>query len=214
MRTASRLRASTYALALAPALALLAAGCGDDGGLAITPRDLTLPPQPDLTVVVPPDMTVLKDFAVPPDLTPASDFGGVLCGNMTCAPNQMCCATVENMNLVQTCQASCDGDAGMFVVACDGPEDCKGNPCCAMVSIGGGGMMMGGAMCTNAPNACQINLAMNAISTRLCHADADCAGLTIPILGSPAQCCHEASQPNTHVCAAPINFMGFNFQCP
>ena len=38
--------------------------------------------------------------------------------------------------------------------------------------------------------------------------------LTIPILGAPAQCCHAVGQPNTHVCAAPINFMGFNFQCP
>ena len=200
-------------LSLAVAIAALLPACGDDGGLPLTSKDLAVAPLPDLAVS-PPDLTVVRDLTVVTDLTSIGDFGGVLCGGQTCGMGQKCCASVQGMNLVQACQASCDADAGAFPIACDGPEDCMGNPCCAMVAINGGGGGMGGAMCTNAPQACQINLAMNAISTRLCHQDADCAGLMLPILGTPAQCCHPVGQANTHICAAPLNFMGFNFQCP
>ena len=206
-----RIASCCFALALAP----LFIGCGDDGGLPITPKDLAVAPILDMAVA-PPDLTAIKDLTVVTDLTSTlvGDFGGVLCGGQTCGMGQKCCASVQGMNLVQMCQASCDADAGAFPIACDGPEDCMGNPCCAMVAVNGGGGGMGGAMCTNAPQACQINLAMNAVTTRLCHQDADCAGLTIPLLLVPSQCCHLMGQPNTQICAAPINFMGFNFVCP
>src|SRR5262245_43496636 len=144
MRIASRLRVPSrgLAIALAPALALLATSCGDDGIFVITPHDFSMPPpQPDLTVAVPPDMTVLPDLTIPPDLTELHDFGGVLCGAMTCAQGLQCCATVDvnGMMLTQSCEQSCNSDAGMFVQACDGPEDCMGNPCCVKGAIGGGG---------------------------------------------------------------------------
>lgn len=67
------------------------------------------------------------------------------------------------------CATSCpDGD---FTGACDGPEDCSGDPCCLQVMGGNAN----GSACTMSATACfpMVSLQGNG-QTRACHVNGDC----------------------------------------
>ena len=194
------------------ALSLLAAGCGDDSSLPGSQNDLQ--PAADLSVTldftaVPPDLSVRRDSSVLPDLAPPADFSGVQCGNMTCAQGKVCCASLVNQMLVQSCETSCNVDMGTVPITCDGPEDCGGGGfCCIDVKVAGGNMVMtSGTACTN---ACKPSFDFIGLTgkTRLCHSDNDCdpnAGLF------GAKCCSVQGQ-QVHFCALNVPMLGIT--CP
>jgi len=66
----------------------------------------------------------------------------------------------------------------------------------------------GNASCTT---SCNFNLGTGEVTTRLCHADVDCAGLTGFGMALD-RCCSSAMVPGLHICAAPIPLAGIN--CP
>lgn len=193
---------------------LAIAGCGSDSAIPETPKDLAMPDLvtlPDLSV--PADLTVPKDFSVPPDLTPRPDYSAVTCGNATCAKGQTCCITVDAQNQMvsESCQASCDKDAGAVPLACDGPDQCGGNPCCVDIAFANNMVQTNGAMCTKNMGSCNFNFMGMGVTTRLCHQDVDCAGQQV--LGMPLKCCSAQAQP-IHFCAIPINMGGIAVTCP
>lgn len=207
----ARLRALRMAFALAPAVALwLAAGCS--GSSTALPGA-----SPDAAAA---DLAAPHDIALPvPDLTapvdegPGPDYGAVNCGSMTCAQGLTCCLSLAGAMLRETCAASCDTDGGAVPLVCDGPDTCPGrNPCCVRIGLGGGMPMTGGAMCQPRMDACAtgVDFIGQAITTRLCHRDVDCAGA---FLGQPVRCCSLANAP-IHFCAAPFQMNGFNITCP
>jgi hypothetical protein len=161
------------------------------------------------------------DLAAPADLLPPVDMAvrlpdGVSCGNKTCAVGQSCCVTTNGMTASATCIAAGGSCAGGAVLACDGPEDCSGGTasgmyCCGTIQFSGmqdGGVMFNGgeAMCTG---TCNFSFSQGSVTTRLCHADVDCTGLSF--LGQAVdKCCTSAQAPGLHFCAAP--FQGIT--CP
>jgi hypothetical protein len=136
-----------------------------------TSLDLTMPP-PDLTA--PPDLTMIADLTMPTgDLAiapPQSDAGVPCGGNLICSGGEFCCASFANMMATTMCAASCP-DGGV-TIACGGPSDCGGNPCCATVTGGAPSDIV----CTNDPNACAPTIDINTQSgmDRLCTMDSDC----------------------------------------
>ncbi|HWE28436.1 MAG TPA: hypothetical protein VHB97_10560 [Polyangia bacterium] len=178
------------------ALLLCAGGCGDDsnGG---------------------PDMSM-------PDLAPPSDMSlnGVGCGSMTCPIGQECCVTVSGTGTTtSTCIASGGNCSGGAVLACDGPEDCTSSQfCCGTITFTGGAnpdagapMFQGGnSSCTG---TCDFNInypsTPTVVTTRLCHFDADCAGLT-GFGQNLDKCCSSTMAPGLHFCATAI----FGITCP
>jgi hypothetical protein len=180
---------------------------GDQAGASdlTAAADLSSPPtdatQPADLSAPPGDMS-----GTPPDLTVVSDLsgGGVACGNVQCPVGQKCCAMIGGGMTTTMCADSCpDGD---FSGACDGPEDCSGDPCCIQVM----NMTSNGSTCTMAANACfpQINLAGNG-QTRACHANADC---TSGAQGTQLNLCCSIAQGGAtlHLCLNQIyaNFLG------
>lgn len=180
-------------------LALLVAGCGGGGsGLYTEKPDLT--PARDLSVA--PDLAQPPDLAVPPDLAmplqdlrqpPVGDAAGVVCGNMTCGKGLKCCVEVQGMGAMAKCLAGCPD--GNFPVACDGPEDCGGNPCCVDVK---GAMLSAGAVCTAKPSECvpQLQLQTQSGRSRLCHVNADC---TAGVANSELPLCCRVQQGGQQV---------------
>ena len=139
---------------------------------------------------------------------------GVVCGTMTCSVGQSCCITVgaSGTTDMATCLAA-GGTCSGATLACDGPEDCSGTPfCCGTVTFTGGTNPDAGAPVFQGGTAscaatCDFNFAQgppSAVTTRMCHADDDCAGLSTAggqiMLG---QCCSSSQAPGLHFCAAP-----------
>src|SRR5262249_49525205 len=79
------------------------------------------------------------------------DFTGVLCGNTICRSPKACCAGVSDL----TCVDEADPCSGPKM-ACDGPEDCMGNGCCASGLSG----------CNSTPGCGPL--------ITMCHSDKDC----------------------------------------
>lgn len=168
-------------------LAIGAAACGDSS----TAADMSMP---HLDMTVGPDMAMRM-----PD--------GVKCGTTeTCKVGQECCISfANNMATGASCIAtggSCSGAA----LACDGPEDCTtpSDTCCAQIDIGGGGdagvMFAGG---NSSCGACMPAFTGGTLTTRLCHATADCANFSINLGITVAldKCCSTSATANTQFCA-------------
>jgi hypothetical protein len=187
------MRAMRQTLALCTLL--MFAGCDDDTSNA---PDLAMPdlaPGPDMAVRVP---------------------NGVVCGAMTCAVGQECCVTTNGTSATAMCIAAGGTCTGGAVLTCDGPEDCSGmNYCCGTIHFSGGTpdggppVFNGGdSTCTGACNF-SFDLQSGTVTTRLCHADVDCAGLSLP-LGGASKCCSSQLAPGLHFCATA--FQGIT--CP
>ena len=175
------------------ACVLLVAGCGNN---SLSTQDLSLPGK-DLAVAQ--DLAVATgDLSVAADMTyrgPATDGGPLMCGSATCAKGDVCCVTGSGGNVTQTCAASC-ADGGISV-ACNGPGQCGGDPCCATLEKA----MPTDVVCETTMNACPPSFDIQTRSgmTRLCNVDGDCsAGLNGPSM-LPV-CCHSPSNPGTHFC--------------
>jgi hypothetical protein len=170
------------------------AGCGDD---------TTAAKGGDMSVVVG-DLSVGADLAVrKPD--------GVACGSMTCAVGENCCvATSNNTVSGETCIAASASCAGS-TLECDGPEDCGTNPyCCATLNLaaasvdGGLPSLAGGDASCKGTCGFTVSTDLTTINTRLCHQDVDCAGLTLPFVGTALTCCSSTMATGLHFCAAAI----------
>jgi hypothetical protein len=157
-----------------------------------------------------PDMSMPLDLAPGPDLAVRTP-DGVVCGSATCPVGQSCCVTANGTMVTgSTCVPSANQCTGALL-ACDGPEDCTASTptCCGTIMFSGGGgpdggtpMFQGGnAMCTA---SCAFNLGTGSVTTRLCQADVDCAGLMVPILNQPTQCCSSTLAPGLHFCATSV----------
>jgi hypothetical protein len=175
------------------AFVLVVAGCGSD-------------------TVKSPDMSIVVT-----DMTPGADLAlrmpnGVACGNMTCATGKECCVTVtNNMPSTATCidpGGSCQGGT---VLACDGPEDCTSQSalyCCGTVMFTAGANADAGAQfnggSSSCTGTCALGFAGGGVTSRLCHTDADCTGLTVPLVNTPAKCCSSAMAPGLHFSAGAL----------
>ncbi len=184
------MRAMRQILALC-ALVLVAGGCGNDSNNAG------------------PDMS-MPDLAPPPDMS----LNGVGCGTMTCAIGMDCCVMVSGTGTTtSTCIASGGSCTGGAVLACDGPEDCGSSQfCCGTITFSGGlnpdagAPMFGGgnASCTG---TCDFSTnypsTPTMVTTRLCHFNEDCAGLSA--FGQPIDhCCTSAQAPGLHFCGSSL----------
>ena len=172
------------------ALVLCAGGCGDD--TTSSGVDMSMP-----------------DLSLPPDMS----LNGVGCGSMTCPIGQECCVTVSGTGTTaSTCIATGGDCTGGAVLACDGPEDCTSSQfCCGTISFSGGlnpdaGTPMFGGGNASCAATCDFNFTQgtpNMVTTRLCHFDADCAGLSA--FGQNLdKCCTSAQAPGLHFCASSL----------
>ena len=184
------MRAMRQTLALC-ALVLLVGGCGDDSNNA----------GPDMSM---PDLAPLPDMSL----------NGVGCGNMTCAIGQDCCVTVSGTGTTtSTCIASGGSCTGGAVLSCDGPEDCGSSQfCCGSITFSGGlnpdaGAPMFGGGNASCAGTCDFSTNYPAtptmVTTRLCHFNEDCAGLSA--FGQPIDhCCTSAQAPGLHFCGSSL----------
>jgi hypothetical protein len=187
-------------------LSLTLAACGGSGG---TPPTIDAPTgsadAPPGTADAPTGSTIDAPTGTTPDAPtgttidasgpPLVDGGpGVSCGTMSCSATQTCCVMAAMGGGAPTYSCLDPGTMCMGgTIACDGPEDCGGNACCASV-MG----MSGSAMCGTAPMMCM------GFAAQLCHADADCpAGMG----GTAGHCCPPTAMIPYSICA----FGGF---CP
>lgn len=153
------------------------------------------------------------DMSMPLDLTPGPDIAvrmpdGVACGSMSCPVGQSCCVSSNGTMVTGTSCVTSSSQCSGAVLACDGPEDCgMAMPyCCGTVRFNNGGpdagvtFQGGSSMCAG---TCNFMFGNTSVTTRLCQADVDCMGLTIPLLGTQTQCCSSTMAPGLHFCAAP-----------
>jgi hypothetical protein len=116
------------------------------------------------------------------DAAPEADAAvGVECGTMVCAPEQECCVTDPAGTPQYECIASGDPCGGVSA-ACDGPEDCGGNACCATL------MGMSVSATCDTETECTGGLT-------LCHTGADCPTLSpncCALPGTGANVCSNA----------------------
>ena len=194
------MRAMRHTIALCTLLIGIAAfvGCGSEGGG--------------------PDMSMPLDLAPGPDIAVRSP-DGVVCGMTSCPVGQSCCVTSNGMMVTGSTCVSSTGQCSGAVLACDGPEDCGINGpspyCCGTIMFSGGGpdggtpMFQGGnASCAA---SCNFLFGGNSVTTRLCQADIDCAGLMVPIVNQQTMCCSSPMAPGLHFCA--VAFAG-TVSCP
>lgn len=91
--------------------------------------------------------------------------------------------------------AACDGPG----LACTGPQDCQGNPCCLTQPLSRGNVTLG---CTNAPDACGVSKDIDYYTSRLCHSDADCVAGGINT--AETKCClASVMSQRAHTCTGP-----------
>lgn len=140
------------------------------------------------------DLTASADDMRPPDLSTPRDMtyiaredgGPVLCGSQSCGGTDKCCIDTRmdgGATGTTYCAATCN--SGSVSVACRGPSQCAGNPCC----VGLQGQSIGNITCTTAQTACVPTFDIGTFSgmTRLCEFDADCtAGAPSTMLN---KCC-------------------------
>lgn len=178
------------------------AGCGDDTTTAGNGGDMSV--------------NAAADMTAGPDMTPRVP-NGVNCDTSTCAVGQSCCLTTAN-NMVTggMCVASASACTSGSNLACDGPEDCSsGSPaCCATIDISGLSGILGGDADAGTPTVtggnaacagtCSFGFSSSSITTKLCHVNSDCAGETVPGLGTATTCCSSSMVPSLHFCAIAI----------
>lgn len=182
------MRAMRQTLALC-ALLFCAGGCGNDSNSA----------GPDMSM---PDLLPPPDLAIP----------GIACGMTSCPPSQECCLTVSNTGASSGTCINTGGTCSGAVLACDGPGQCTASQfCCGMITFTGGtdpdaGPPMfqgGGATCAA---TCDFNTNYPStptnVTTRLCHIDTDCTGLTV--FNQATKCCSSTQAPGLHFCALAI----------
>jgi hypothetical protein len=133
------------------------------------------------------------DLSMPRDMTYVlrQDGGPVLCGAQSCGGSDKCCIDTR-MDGGATpnayCAATCN--AGSISVACRGPSQCGGNPCC----VGLQGQSLGNVTCGTSLTSCPPDFNVQTFSgtTRLCEFDADCtAGAPSTMLN---KCCQVMAQ--------------------
>lgn len=173
----------TASLALLGIVTLV--GCGESG---LGTTDLG---GPDLSSIVADDM-LPPDLSAPRDMTYVvrQDGGPVQCGAMTCGGTNKCCidTRMDGGGPSAYCAATCN--QGSVTVACRGPSQCAGNPCCVTLQ----GQSLGAISCGTALTSCppDFNLQTFAGTTRLCEFDADCtAGAPSTMLN---KCCQIMAQ--------------------
>lgn len=111
------------------------------------------------------------------------DSDGVSCGNTTCAPGLLCCASVTDGGASFECASECP--EGGVPMACDGPEDCGGAQCCVQIDVGAGTLpncpiQTNGATCKA---SCPTQIPMSCPGQgqgQLCHSSADCTDAQNP----------------------------------
>jgi hypothetical protein len=195
------MRAMRQILALC-ALVFVAGGCGDD------------------TTSFGPDMSSPADLTAGPDLAVRMP-DGVVCGASSCSVGQSCCVSVTGTTTSAMCLAP-GGTCNGAKLACDGPEDCSSGMqfCCGMITFSGGTNPDAGAPMFNGGNAscngtCDFNFTQgppSQVTTRLCHADVDCTGLSLGGQVMLDKCCSSTMAPGLHFCAAALGFGGIT--CP
>lgn len=173
----------TIRLALLVAAACCFAACSfDPSGLGAKangdggnhPADAAAIDAPPGAIDAPPGHT----FDARPDSQPAGPPDaniGVVCGNATCAANQVCCETAGGIgggNPQFDCADKCDKGQGTF--ACDGPEDCPGQECCF----------------SRTDSSCAASCGIG--EQQACRTDADCPG-------GVDSCC-PTQYPNVELC--------------
>jgi hypothetical protein len=196
------------------AFVLLVAGCGNN---SLSTQDMSSSGK-DLAVAH--DLAVATgDLSVPADMTyhgPATDGGPLMCGSATCAKGDVCCVTGSGGNVTQTCAASC-ADGGVSL-ACSGPGQCGGNPCCATLE----NASPKNVVCETSMSACppSFDLATKSGMTRMCNVSGDCvAGLSPQQMQSEMykDCCHSNSNSSFHFCFSAAIATGFpqaGITCP
>jgi hypothetical protein len=150
---------------------------------------------------------------------------GVVCGSSTCNAPEVCCIQQSGMAATEMCVSPGQCPDGGAVATCDGPEDCPASkPNCGVTvsftpptDMGGAGTNGGNASCTD-NNTPSFDLGNGTADSKLCHADADCAGYSGVVLGFPTDfdgCCSSARVPGLHFCA-PSRFAGTGgfYTCP
>ena len=87
--------------------------------------------------------------------------------------------------LVVLTSLSCSGSQSG---ACEGPQDCGGNPCCFRVVD----VRELGQSCEPTANGCVPVMGVDTLTTRLCRADGDCTsgGITTTL----THCCQQPGQ--------------------
>jgi hypothetical protein len=121
---------------------LFASACtrANPDALHLGAGDLATPPlgggSRDLALTAPADLAgnlPAEDLARSADL---AVFAGVSCGSLICtAPDSACCSDGNGERCTTPNPQTCGGGGGRLL-ACDGPEDCPFQTCCA---TGGGG---------------------------------------------------------------------------
>ena len=127
--------------------------------------------------------------------------------------------TANNMPSSATCVSSAGQCSGGSLLACDGPEDCGGGTgsgqfCCATINFtsmpdAGVSFNGGNASCST---SCAFAFGQGSVTSRLCHEDVDCTGLTGPLNTALNKCCSSTMAPGMHFCAAAISQLGVT--CP
>jgi hypothetical protein len=183
------------------AFALLVAGCGSNSSMH--------------------DMAMSIDMSIGPDMAMRVP-NGVVCGNMTCAVGQECCATVAN-NMVTgaSCMATGGNCANAFT--CDGPEDCTKptDQCCGTIDLNVGGNADAGITLAGGSStcgACTASISLGgAVMTRMCHSATDCMGFSTAVLGQTIafdKCCTGGGKSLQFCAPDPSVISGFTGTAP
>ncbi len=142
-----------------------------------------------------------RDGAPPDVLFPL----GVQCGQPLCSVGQVCCYSPQ----IAYCATSCpDGGIITAVLACDGPEDCSGNPCCVVLKSSTT------AACTQGSGECehQFRGRQGGGQSRVCHVDGDCTA-GIPNTSAVRCCTMKWLKMRICVTKAEADSGGSEFDC-
>jgi hypothetical protein len=182
---------------------------GDDQSVGSGGDDLSQASQ-DLSVSGDLAMPAQPDLAMPQDLSGIDLMGVFVCGSNLCSSTQTCCVTAANGMFSGACTTGSCPDGGV-PVACEHPQDCKGDPCCMNVANGS----PTDVACTTSMSACvpNINIGTQSGPTRLCNTSADCtAG---PVTTNDPDCCTYVKY-GVHMCfnKTVAGLSGGKFTCP
>jgi hypothetical protein len=141
------------------------------------------------------------DAGSPPD----GGWEGIVCGELVCTGNDICCADFSSGTLETSCAVSCP--AGQATIACDGPEDCGGGTpyCCGDVVFGAGSL--GSCPVDSLAAACAASCApyipfscSSQGTVAPCHVRSHCADF-----GSYSECCSfELSGASATFCVTTL----------
>lgn len=127
----------------------------------------------------------------PFDASVPRDLQTFTCGGAVCGSGTRCCVTTSDGGVLAGCATGCD-DGGVWV-ACVGPQQCGGNPCCATYE----GTVNADVSCRQLPFQCTPALSPDGGQTRLCNGDSDCTDGVFTELG---ECCTETIPIRRRIC--------------